>query len=62
MLAENVSVAVAKAIRFDDIKQGDYVGMTTKPRPDGTLVALEVHYLAPTMPEGQLPGTSCRAR
>ena len=34
---DNVSVAVAKAIRFEDIKQGDYVGATTIAAPDGTL-------------------------
>lgn len=62
-LAENVGVAVAKAVRFEDIKQGDYVGATTTPAPDGSQVAIEVHYLAPTVPEGQLawdlrPGTT----
>jgi hypothetical protein len=54
-LADNLTVAVAKSIRFDDIKQGDYVGSTTTPGPDGTQVAVEVHYLAPTVPEGQGP-------
>ena len=53
-LADNVAVAVAKAIRFEDIKKGDYVGATTLPGPNGTQVAVEVHYLAPTTPEGQL--------
>src|ERR1043165_4843408 len=54
-LPENVSVAVAKAIHFEDIKQGDYVGATTLSKPDGTLTAVEVHYLPPTVPEGQGP-------
>ena len=54
-LADNLTVAVAKAARFEDIKQGDYVGATTKPGPDGTAIAIEVHYLPPTVPEGQLP-------
>jgi hypothetical protein len=54
-LAENVAVAVAKAIRLEDIKQGDYVGATTVSGPDGAAVAVEVHYLAPTVPEGQGP-------
>ena len=54
-LADNLSVAVAKAARFEDIKPGDYVGSTTKPGPDGVPVALEVHYLPPTVPEGVLP-------
>src|ERR1700757_3583109 len=46
-LPDTVSVAVAKAIRFEDIKQGDYVGATTTTKPDGTLSAVEVHYLPP---------------
>ena len=54
-LADNVAVAVAKPIRFEEIKVGDYVGATTLPGPNGTQVAVEVHYLAPTVPEGQLP-------
>jgi hypothetical protein len=54
-LADNLTVAVAKAARFEDIKPGDYLGSATKPGPDGTLVALEVHYLAPTVAEGQTP-------
>ena len=52
---DNVSVAVAKAIRFEDIKQGDYVGATTIAASDGTLTAVEVHYLPPTVPEGHGP-------
>ena len=54
-LADTVTVAVAKAIPFDEIKQGDYVGATTKSGPDGSAIAIEVHYLAPTTPEGQVP-------
>ena len=54
-LPDNVSVAVAKAIKFEDIKQGDYVGATTRRQPDGSMVAIEVHYLAPSVPEGQTP-------
>ena len=54
-LADNLSVAVAKPLRFEDIKEGDYVGSATTPGADGTPVALEVHYLAPTVPEGQGP-------
>ena len=54
-LPDNVTVAVATAIRFDDIKQGDYLGVTTMTKPDGTLNAIEVHYLPPTVPEGQGP-------
>lgn len=54
-LPDNVSVAVAKSIRFEDIKEGDFVGATTMSKPDGTLTAIEVHYLPPTVPEGQGP-------
>jgi hypothetical protein len=54
-LPDNVLVAVAKAIRFSDIKQGDYLGVTTMTKADGTLTAVEVHYLPPTVPEGQGP-------
>ena len=54
-LPDNVSVAVARAIRFEDIKQGDYVGATTRKQPDGSMVAIEVHYLPPTAAQGQTP-------
>jgi hypothetical protein len=53
VLPENAAVAVAKAVRFEDIKDGDFVGTTTKPGPNGAEVASEVHYLAPTTPAGQ---------
>lgn len=54
-LPDNVVVAVAKAIKFDEIKQGDMLGVTTMPGPGGTMDAVEVHYLPPTVPEGQGP-------
>lgn len=54
-LADNVAVAVARPARFEDLKQGDYVGATTKPGPDGKPVAIEVHYIPTTVPEGQIP-------
>jgi len=54
MLPDNATVAVAKAVRFDEIKDGDFVGVTSKRGPDGNEVAVEVHYLAPTTPAGQL--------
>ena len=55
VLPPDVAVAVAKTARFEDIKTGDYLGATTNAAPDGTLVAIEVHYLAPTVPEGHTP-------
>jgi hypothetical protein len=54
-LPDNVAVAVAKAYKFEDIKRGDYVGATTVLGADGTLMALEVHYIPPTVPEGHGP-------
>ncbi len=54
-LSDKLGVAVAKAIKFEDIKQGDYVGSATTKRADGTLVALEVHYLPPAVPPGHIP-------
>ncbi len=54
-LPDSATVAVAKAVRFEDIKPGDYVGSTAMKRPDGTLVAVEVHYLPPNVPSGHTP-------
>src|SRR5262245_52964731 len=54
-LASDLSISVAKAIRLADVKAGDYVGATTMTRGDGPPVAVEVHYLPPTVPEGQGP-------
>lgn len=62
-LADPLIVAVAKAARFEDIKEGDFLGVTTQARPDGSNVAVELHYLAPTVSEGQsasdlIPGST----
>ena len=54
-LPDKVAVSVAKAIRFEDIKQGDYIGSTTLKQPDGSMIAVEVHYLPKTAPQGQRP-------
>ena len=54
VLPDNVAVAVATNVKFEDIKPGDFVGATTTPGPGGSAVALEVHYLAPTTAEGQV--------
>jgi hypothetical protein len=54
-LADTVAVSVAKAIRFEDIKPGDKLGVTSMPGADGMPVAVEVHYLPPGVPEGQGP-------
>ncbi|MFN0302639.1 MAG: hypothetical protein ACKVQU_20070 [Burkholderiales bacterium] len=54
-LTDTTAVAVAKAIKFEDIKQGDFVGSAAKRGPDGSLEALEVHYLPPTVAKGHTP-------
>ena len=51
-LAENATVTAAKAIALSDLKPGDYVGSTTRAGPDGSRIAVEVHTLAPTTPQG----------
>ena len=53
-LPQSATVAVAKAVRFDEIKDGDYLGATTKPGPNGTEVAIELHYIPPTVTPGQI--------
>jgi hypothetical protein len=54
-LGEKASVATAKAITLADLKQGDYVGSTTMKRDDGALVAVEVHTIPRSVPEGHRP-------
>jgi hypothetical protein len=54
-LADNATVSVVKAIRFEEFKPGDMVGATTMPGPNGMPMAIEVHYLPPGVPEGQGP-------
>lgn len=54
-LADDLGVSVAKAARFEDIRQGDYIGTSAIRRPDGVLEALEVHYLPPAAAPGHTP-------
>jgi hypothetical protein len=54
-MSADVGVAVAQAIKFEDFKQGDYVGATTMKQADGTLIAREVHYLPPQAKPGYIP-------
>ena len=51
-LAPDTQVAVAKATTLAEIKPGTYVGSAAVKRADGTLVAKEVHTLAPQVPAG----------
>lgn len=58
-LPDNLAVVAAKAITFDDIRPGDFVGPASKTRPDGTLVAISVQLfpaaLRGVVPEGNMP-------
>ena len=51
-LADNATVVAAKAITLSDLKPGDYVGSATRAGAVGTRVAVEVHTLASTTPQG----------
>jgi len=54
-LPDKAAVSVARAIKFEDIKQGDYIGATTLKQPDGSMVAVEIHYLPKSAAQGQRP-------
>ncbi|OGA02169.1 MAG: hypothetical protein A3I00_02570 [Betaproteobacteria bacterium RIFCSPLOWO2_02_FULL_64_12] len=54
-LPDKLNVSVTKAAAITDVKPGDYVASTAMKRADGTLVALEVHFLPPTAPQGHTP-------
>jgi hypothetical protein len=54
-MTDKTTVAAARAITLADLKPGDYVGVTTMKRADGTLIAVEVHTIPRTVPEGSLP-------
>ncbi len=54
-MTDKTTVAGAKAITLAELKPGQYVGSATMKRSDGTLVAMEVHTIAPTVPEGHIP-------
>src|SRR4029453_4415887 len=57
-MTDKTTVAAAKAIALTDLKQGDYVGVTTMKRADSALVAVEVHTIPRTVPAGHIPGDS----
>lgn len=54
-LADNLTVAAAKALTLADLKPGDYVGVTAVRGADGAPMAREVHTIARTVPEGHGP-------
>ena len=51
-LTDKTVVVTAKAMKLEDLKPGDYVGSTTRTGADGSLVAVEIHTLASTTPQG----------
>ena len=53
-LSDKTAVAAAKALKLEELKPGDYVGVTTQAKPDGALVAVEVHTIAPTVKPGHI--------
>lgn len=52
-LPDTAAIAVTRAVRFEDVKQGDFLGATTKRDASGNEVAVELHYLPPTANAGQ---------
>jgi len=59
VLADNATVAAAKAVTMADIKPGDFVGPASRKRPDGTLEAISLQVfpaaLRGVVPEGHTP-------
>jgi hypothetical protein len=54
-LADNAAVVAAKAITLNDLKPGEYVGVTSVRDPEGKLIAREVHTIARSVAEGHTP-------
>lgn len=52
-LPETATVGIAKAVRFEEIKDGDFLGATTRRDAAGNEVAVELHYLPPTANAGR---------
>ena len=51
-LSEKTVVVASKALKLEELKAGEHVGATTRPGPDGKLLALEVHTLPATARQG----------
>lgn len=56
-LTDKTAVAAMQAVALSEIKPGDALGSATRPGPDGTLTALEVHLFPAGMP---IPGEGHR--
>ena len=54
-LAPETPVFATTKKKRSDIHGGDYIASTSMPGKDGKLHALEVHFLAPNIPELQVP-------
>ncbi len=54
-LNDPLTVLTVKRLTLDDIKQGSYVGVTSKTGADGKAEAVEVHVLPPGTGEGHRP-------
>ena len=48
-LANDAKIAVVHTASLSDIKSDSYIGVAAKPKPDGTLEALEVHIFPASM-------------
>ncbi|MES2565067.1 MAG: hypothetical protein V4637_20440 [Pseudomonadota bacterium] len=52
MLSEKTVVVASKALKLEELKPGEYVGATTQARPDGSMIAVEVHSISATAKPG----------
>ena len=55
LLGEKTEIVFAKPISLADIKPGDFLGVTSQKRPDGTLVAHEVRRFPKPVNPGHRP-------
>lgn len=52
-LTDATTVSITRAVRFEDVKDGDFLGATTKRDAAGNEVAVELHFLPATANAGQ---------
>jgi hypothetical protein len=55
LLGEKTQIVFARPISLSDIKPGDFLGVTSQKRPDGTLVAHEVRRFPKPLNPGHRP-------
>ena len=51
-LGPETKIAAARAITLAELKPNAYLGVAARKQPDGSLVAIDVHLLAPQTPPG----------